>query len=389
MIKRDAESSLKKFASEYPVVAILGPRQSGKTTLAQMVFTNHRYVSFEDIDMRLFARNDPRKFLADNENKHGLILDEIQHVPDLLSYIQTYVDAQEQPGYFILTGSQNFMVNQTVSQTLAGRIAILTLLPLSIHELKKNDLLPPLVDTTIGKGGYPRIYAKDVSYLSWYPFYIQMYVERDVRQITSIQDLAAFERFLKLCAGRIGQLLNMSSLANDCGISVTTVRSWISLLQASYVIFLLEPHYKNFSKRLIKAPKLYFFDTGIAAALLGIKSDEQLASHYLYGGLFESLVMSELFKSYYNSGQFPHIYFWRDSIGHEVDCIIEHGQRLTPLEIKSGYTINSDYFSGLNYWNGLSGFDPSQGFVVYGGDRDQKRSEGTVVSWRNIDRIVS
>lgn len=353
-----------------------------------MLFTKHIYISFEDIDMRQFAQTDPRRFLAEHENKHGLILDEIQHVPSLLSYIQTYVDKHDVVGYFILTGSQNFMVHQATAQTLAGRIAVITLLPLSINELSKSKKLPLTPEKLLFKGCYPRIYAKKLAPSPWYSFYNRMYIERDVRLITNVTDLSNFQRFLLLCAGRIGQILNISSLANDCGISTNTAKSWLSILQASYIIFLLPPYYNNFSKRLIKSPKLYFYDTGLAASLLGIQTEKQLSGHYLRGGLFESLVLSELIKNAFNNAQEPHLYFWRDSHGHEVDGIIDNAGHLLSIEIKSGYTVNPDFFTALEKWNEISQTSPEDNFIIYGGENNQKRSKGNVVSWSSIAQKI-
>ena len=388
MISRSLKPVLINYATKFPVVAILGPRQSGKTTLSQATFTNHQYVSLENPDTRTFALTDPRGFLATHDNAYGIILDEIQHAPDLLSYIQTIVDREKKPGYFVLTGSQNFLIGQTITQTLAGRIAILTLLPLSINEFKENSLLPAAIETAIFTGGYPRIYADTIRPFEWYPNYIITYVERDVRQIINIQDLTVFQNFVKLCAGRIGQLLNISSLGNDCGISTTTARSWLTLLEASYIIFLLQPHHNNFSKRLIKSPKLYFFDTGLACSLLGIESEKQITTHYLRGGLVESLLISDFFKQVYNAGRKPHLYFWRDSHGHEVDCIREKGSQLIPIEIKAGKTISNNYFTELSYWNELTKSDPAQSFVIYAGNENQQRTNGKVLGWQSAGSII-
>jgi len=387
VIKRELESRLRQVAQQLPVVALLGPRQSGKTTLARSTFQDHKYISLENLDMRDIAQKDPHQFLELYRNPHGIILDEFQNVPTLLSYIQTYVDQEKLKGYFILTGSQNFLVNEAISQTLAGRIAILTLLPLSILELRDAKILPTSPEELIFKGSYPRIYAENVLPDIFYPSYILTYIERDVRQITKVTDLTTFKRFIQLCAGRIGQLLNISSLATDAGISVPTARSWLSLLEASYIIFLLQPHYRNFSKRLIKSPKLYFYDTGLASSLLGIESAEQVGTHYLRGGLFECLVVSDMYKHYYNTGKQPRIYFWRDNHGHEVDCIMEKGQRLVPIEIKASRTIQRDYFSGLDYWNKLAQQGNSSSFVVYAGDDYLPLKDGTILSWKMIDKI--
>lgn len=389
LITRQLSQDIKKMSKQYPVLAILGPRQSGKTTLAQMTFPNHKYISLENPDNRRFASEDPNGFfkLYQNENIHGIIIDEFQHVPSILSYIQTIVDANKRPGYFVLTGSQNFLVNQSITQTLAGRISLHTLLPLSCKELSNANMLPENIYSLILKGSYPSVYKPEVESERWYLNYFKTYVERDIRDIRQVADLIQFQNFVQLCAGRIGQLLNLSSLASDCGISVNTAKAWISLLEASYIIFSLYPHFKNFSKRLIKHPKLYFYDTGFACSLLKI-TPEQLPMHYLRGGLFESFVISELSKSFYNKGQQPPLYFWRDQSGNEIDCLIEQGSRLTPIEIKSSMTVGGDFFDGLEYWNNLSKQSPSNSYVIYAGDESQERSKGNVIGWREIYKIV-
>jgi predicted AAA+ superfamily ATPase len=387
MFKRDAEGILKEYAKGYPAIAILGPRQSGKTTIGKAVFNQHTYISLENINNRQFAQTDPEKFLQAYENQYGLIIDEIQHVPELLSYIQTAIDAHDRPGYFILTGSQNFIVHQSVSQTLAGRIAIVTLLPLSIHELSKADELVDSPEKAILKGGYPRIYNKHLQATNWYTYYINTYIERDVRQITRVIELSVFERFLKLCAGRIGQMLNISALASDAGITQQTAKSWLSILQASYLIFLLEPHYTNFNKRLVKMPKLYFYDTGIACALLGLIEADQIRNNFMFGALFEAYIIADLIKNQYNAGQKPSVYFWRDSHGHEIDCIVERGSELIPIEIKGGQTIAGDFFTGLDWWNAQAGTNPENGYLIYGGNMSHQRSKAYVLAWNKIYRI--
>jgi predicted AAA+ superfamily ATPase len=387
MIPRQMQPKLLQLASKFPVVALLGPRQSGKTTLLKESFSDYPYVSLEDLDMREFAQSDPRGFLETYRPDGKLILDEVQRVPSLFSYIQTEVDRKKNPGGFILSGSHNFLLSQQLSQTLAGRIAILTLLPLTMAELNKANKLPNEVEELLFQGLYPLVHSMSIPAVDWYPNYIRTFVERDVRLITNIGDLNSFQRFLKLCAGRIGQLVNVTSLASDCGISQMTARSWLSILEASYVIFLLQPHFQNFSKRLVKSPKMFFYDTGVACALLGIESAIQIKTHYLRGGLFESFVISEFLKIRLNEGLSPNCYFWRDKAGHEVDCIIEKGNELIPLEIKAGKTIASDYFNELNYWSNLAEKDPARGIVVYAGNENQKRKMGQVVSWQNIDKI--
>jgi predicted AAA+ superfamily ATPase len=387
VFKRDIESVLQTYAQGYPAIAILGPRQSGKTTIAQTVFNQHHYVSLENLNNRIFAQTDPEKFLRTYDNPHGVIIDEVQHVPELLSYIQTVIDAHDRPGYFILTGSQNFMVHQSVSQTLAGRVAIVTLLPLSIHELVEAKRLATTPEDAIIKGGYPRIYNKNLQATEWYTYYINTYVEQDVRQVTNVIDLITFERFLKLCAGHSGQMLNMSALASQAGITQHTAKSWLSILQASYIIFLLQPHYNNFNKRLVKMPKLYFYDTGLACTLLGITDPKQLRTNFMFGALFENYIIADLMKNRYNAGKKPNIYFWRDNHGHEVDCVIERGNELIPLEIKGGETITRDFFDGLDWWNTQAGTNPERGYLVYGGTMSQQRSKGQVIAWNNLFSI--
>ena len=387
MLSRTLTDTLKEFAAQFPVVALLGPRQSGKTTLAQNTFANYRYVSLENADIRSLALADPRGFLDNMLNEPGVILDEFQHAPALLSYLQTIVDTRYRPGFFILTGSQNFLLNQAITQSLAGRIGILTLLPLSINELRENQILPNSVDTVTFKGGYPRIYAQNFSPDRWYPSYIQTYIERDVRQLKNIPDLSLFQKFMQLCAGRTGQVLNLTSLGNDCGISSVTARAWLSILEASYIVFLLQPYHNNFNKRLIKSPKLYFYDTGVACSLLGIESQEQFFRHYLRGGLVESLIISEFIKNFLNQGRIPRIYFWRDSQGHEIDCIVEKGNQLIPIEIKAGQTISSSYFSGLEYWHALTKED-SQAYIIYAGSESLKTTYGTILSWANTNKAL-
>ncbi len=389
MIIRDLKNTLEEVSKQLPVIAILGPRQSGKTTLAQTSFKNHIYLSLEDLDTRARALNDPREFLEFHRNPYGLILDEIQNAPELLSYIQTYVDRENVLGYFILTGSQNFLVNQAVTQTLAGRIAILTLLPLSIAELRKNNLLPNTVEEFIFKGSYPRLYAHPIQPSLWYASYTLTYIERDVRQLASITDLTVFQLFMKLCAGHIGRLVNISSLANECGIDLRVAKGWLSILQASYIIFLLQPYYKNFNKRLVKTPKLYFYDTGLASALLQIESVEQLQTHYLRGELMENAIIAEFLKDVYNSARIPHLYFWRDNHGNEIDCLIEKGTHIIPVEVKAGRTVTTRYFKGLNYWNELTKNNPAKSYVIYAADENQKWKYGHVLSWKFSDTIIT
>lgn len=381
-ISRHAESRLKHFASSYPVLVITGPRQSGKSTLVRHAFPEYRYVSLEDLDQREFAEMDPRGFL--NQFSGGAILDEAQRCPALFSYIQTRVDERQQPGEFILTGSQQFGLLSGITQSLAGRAALLTLLPMTYDELQRAEKVGQNLDKILFDGAYPPIFDRGLEPHPWHGNYVRTYLERDVRQLIKVQDLGTFQRFLKLCAGRTGQLLNLSSLANDCGITHNTAKAWISVLEASYIVHLLPPHHQNFNKRLVKTPKLYFLDTGLATWLLGIQNHEQLSTHVQRGALFETWVISELLKARYNAGETSNLYFWRDRSGHEVDLLIDHGTHLSPLEIKSGQTINKDYFKGLEFWRKLAGKTAGQAWLVYGGDNRQIRSDVTVLPWYEI-----
>ncbi|MBN2479561.1 MAG: ATP-binding protein [Parachlamydiales bacterium] len=388
MIKRNIEAKLIEVSKKFPVVALLGPRQTGKTTTSRCVFNSHNYVSLENLDQREFAISDPKGFLKTNHNGHGMIIDEIQYAPDLLSYIQTQVDESQKPGEFILTGSQNFLIHEKISQTLAGRIFVATLLPFSIDELKSSKLFSNDINKSIFFGFYPRIIAQNINPVDWYPNYIRTYIERDIRLIKNITDLHLFQKFIKLCAGRIGQLLNFSSLANDCGISINTVKSWISVLEQSYIIFLLYPHFNNFSKRIIKMPKLYFFDTALACSLLELEKESQVMNHYLKGNLFESLIISDLLKQRYNKGLTSNLSFYRDRIGHEIDCIFHKGNELIPIEIKISQTFNTEYLTEIRYWQKIMK-STQKGLVVYGGEDNQIRQIANVLSWHEINSIVA
>lgn len=382
-IPRNAESRLKHNARGYPVLVVTGPRQSGKSTLVRHAFPQHRYVSLEDLDQREFAETDPRGFL--NQFNEGAILDEAQRCPALFSYIQTRVDERQQPGEFILTGSQQFGLLSGITQSLAGRAALLTLLPMTYGELLHAGKIGKNVDKILFDGAYPPIFDRGLEPRPWHGNYVRTYLERDVRQLIKVQDLGTFQRFLKLCAGRTGQLLNLSSLANDGGITHNTAKAWISVLEASYIVHLLPPHHQNFNKRLVKTPKLYFLDTGLATWLLGIQNSDQLTTHAQRGALFETWVISELLKARYNAGETSNLYFWRDRSGHEVDLLIDHGNSLSPMEIKSGQTINKDYFKGLEFWKNLAGDNAGKAWLVYGGDSRQMRSDVTVLPWHEIN----
>ena len=383
MIERELKNKLSELITKYPVVTLTGPRQSGKSTLLKSLFPDYQYVSLEDPDMRLFAGEDPRGFLTTYPDR--TIIDEAQRTPELFSYLQTHVDQQGKEGMYLLAGSHNFLLMQSIGQSLAGRTAVLKLLPFSHQEMANAGIIPQSVDEEILKGAYPRIFDKGIAPNDFYPFYIQTYIERDVRLLKNIGDLSKFVRFIKLCSGRIGQLLNITSLANDCGIAVSTASEWISLLEASYIIYLLKPDHHNFSKRLVKMPKLYFYDTGLACSLLEIKSETQLSIHYLRGSLFENLVINEFAKKSFNHGEEPQLTFWRDKTGNEVDLLQSIGNTRFAYEIKSGETFSPDYFKGLSYWSKLSGAKPESCFVIYSGNRAIKSSSGEVIPWNNFE----
>ena len=395
MITRQMSELVLETAKQYPVVAVTGPRQSGKTTLCRELFPEYIYVNLEKPDTRQFAKEDPNGFLA--QFSKPVILDEVQRVPELFSYIMPLVDEHRKMGEFILSGSQNFHLQEAISQSLAGRCATLKLLPLSCREINSknnHDIFQLSTEQLITekssssafeqvfKGGYPPIYDRNINPTNWYAQYTQSYLERDVRSLVNVGDLETFERFLRLAAGRSGQILNMDSLASDAGISPVTAKRWISLLTASYITYLLKPHSKNFNKRLIKTPKLYFYDTGLLCYLLNIRSVGDLELHSLRGAIFETFIISELVKSSYNAGIEPPFYFWRDSQGHEVDLLIENGEKLLPIEIKSGQTVASSMFSGLDYWQKLS--QSEDGMLIYGGAESYTRKGMKVRSWQEI-----
>lgn len=385
MINRRAIPILKMLAKGYPVITITGPRQSGKTTLARFVFKHKPYVSLEEPDQMEFANEDPRGFLA--RYPDGAVLDEAQRCPALFSYIQGIVDKDKRHGLFVLTGSQQFGLISRITQSLAGRAGLLHLLPFSLSELKAGSVLYKGIDDLLLKGFYPPVYDRELSPSNWYANYIFTYVERDVRQMVNVRDLSAFQRFVRMCAARTGQMLNLSQLANDCGITHNTARAWLSILEASYILFLLKPHHKNFGKRLIKTPKLYFYDTGLAAWLLGITDVKHMSIHAMRGFLFESLLVSELLKGRYHRGLASNLYFWRDNTGNEIDVLVEKAGTLVPIEIKSGQTVTKDYFTGLKKWLTIAGTSAESPYVIYGGSESQKRSGIEVLPWQDIVKL--
>jgi hypothetical protein len=366
MIKRDCMPELLQSAAEYPVVTVLGPRQSGKTTLVRSAFPRKPYRSLEEPDLRLLAHQDPRGFLA--AFPKGAILDEIQREPDLLSYIQGVVDADRQPGQFILTGSHQSSLHKSVSQSLAGRTALLTLLPFSLRELRHYQ---PEWDPfeLIVRGFYPRLHEEKLAPARFFNGYVQTYVERDVRALINLKDLRRFQQFLTLLAGRVGQLINYTSLANDTGVSSTTIKDWVSVLIASFVLFELPPYHANISKRVVKSPKIYFTDSGLAAHLAGLRTAEQVARDPLRGGLYENLIIADILKQRLNLGQPPDLFFYRDTHGNEVDLVIQKGRSLYPVEIKSAATFHADFHKGIVRFQAAAGKRALPGAILYNGSQ--------------------
>ncbi len=384
MINRDAQIKLIELSKSFKAIAVIGPRQAGKTTLVKTTFPNKPYYSLENLDTRNFAIEDPRGFLASMPN--GAILDEVQRVPHLFSYLQEILDNRLEKGQFILTGSNNFLLQETISQSLAGRVAYLNLLPFTANELKSGNLLPQTDEEILFNGFYPPIYDQNINPTDWMPNYIKTYIERDVRQIKNITDLLVFEKFMRVLAGRTGQELNLSAICNEVDVNLKTIQSWIGILENSFIIYLLKPYHQNYNKTIVKRPKIYFYDTGLVCSFLRISNASQLENHPLKGAIFETMVVIELVKKFTNKGMTAPLFYWRDKTGHEIDVIIEKNEKLIPIEIKSGKTINTDFFKHLKYWNNLSKNDNA--LIIYSGNQEQERSDGTMITnWRNINNI--
>jgi len=382
MVERILKEKIISLARKFPILTLTGARQCGKSTLLKHCFPDYRYVSLEDPDIRAFALQDPRGFLMNYGSR--TIIDEAQNAPELFSYLQTKIDAVHETGMYILSGSHEFLLLEKISQSLAGRCAVLHLAPFSIAELSAARLLAPDLNTWLFTGGYPRMYNNSIDPADYFPSYIQTYIERDVRLIRNISNHNAFVRFIKVCAGRIGTQLNYDSIAQDTEVSVPTIKDWISILEISNIIYLLKPHHENFGKRLVKSPKIYFYDTGLVASLLGLDTSAQITTHYLRGNLFENMVVSEFLKSFLFQGRIPPLSYWRDNAQHEVDLLIETGSDLHAIEIKAGATMRSSNFDGLVYLQNISKVKPENSYVVYAGDTDFKTSSGSYLSWKNI-----
>ena len=384
---RNIENKLKGLAKSYPVLVISGPRQSGKSTLVKHLFPNHVYTNLENIDERMMAKEDPRSFL-EKFNKKSVIIDEVQQVPSLFSYIQGIVDEKKQKAQFILTGSSGLDLLEGTSQSLAGRAAIFQLLPLCLEEFisyKKSFCLEEILFS----GGYPSIHFDHQPICDWYQDYCQNYLERDVRRITAVKDLGTFQLFLKMCAARCGQIINYSSFANDCGITPNTAKEWINVLEASFIIFKLNPYYKNYSKRLIKSPKLYFYDTGVACSLLGITSSKTLITHSARGGIFESWIISEIKKKFFNIHRTAPLYYWKNNQGIEIDLIIENLEQLIALEVKSSKTFNKSFLTNLDHFHQFAETDICSQYLIYGGlsQQGQRIGKTQILSWKELHHL--
>lgn len=381
MIPRKITKEILQLKKEFPIVTILGPRQSGKTTLVKDIFKKYKYVSLEDPDMRELVQDDPRGFLE--EYNKNVIIDEVQRTPEFFSYLQTHVDKIKQNGSFILTGSHNYLLMENISQSLAGRTGIVTLLPLSMEELFKDDINN--LNKTIFTGFYPRIFDQNIRPNSFYKSYLNTYLERDIRMIKNISNYSSFLKFLKLIAGRCGQVLNVKTVAEDSGISYHTAESWISILETSYIIFKLQPFHKNFNKRIIKSPKIFFYDTGLLCHLLGIRKKEEITNHYLKGNIFENFIISDVIKFDYNQGNLNSFYFWQDTNKNEIDLIIEKGEDTKALEIKAGSTIRSELFKNLVTWEKLQ--KKTKTFLFYGGDMNMTKKGTKILNWKDLIQI--
>ncbi len=384
MYKRELSKYLEGSLLTYSVLTLLGPRQSGKTTLVLNLFPDYDYRSLEDPDERALAQDDPRGFLAGLGEK--AILDEFQRVPELSSYIQGIVDKPENKRKFVLTGSNGLMLVDSITQSLAGRTELFELLPLSYREIaQKEEELE--INELMVLGGFPRIRKDGLNPTKWLKNYFQLYVEKDIRQIANIKNLDLFERFMRLAAGRAGQLINASSLANEVGVTAPTIQHWISALRSTYICFSLQPHHKNFNKRIVKSPKLYFHDTGLLCYLLGINDEKQLETHPLRGSIFENFIVSEIYKNKVNTAQEVNLFYWRDQKGHEIDIVEDKSEFLYPVEVKRSQTFSPSFVKNLKYFNKLqvecqTSLSSIQGEVIYCGEKEHRFKDFEILNWK-------
>ncbi len=382
IIKRRITALIESQKHKFPILALTGPRQSGKTTLLKEIFEDYEYVSLENPNNRLFASQDPVGFL--NQYHQKVILDEVQRVPELFSYLQERVDNSKIMGQYILSGSQNFHLLNSITQSLAGRVALFKLLPLDFSELKDANLLSETYIAAAKKGFYPAIYDRDIDPNIFYKNYVQTYIEKDVTELLNIKDLKLFRTFLSLCAGRAGQLLNFSSLANECDISHNTAKAWLSILESSYIIFLLQPYHNNFNKRVVKTPKLYFYDTGLLNYLLGIKTEEALIENRLKGNIFENMIIAEYQKMNHHLYLDQEHYFWQDSNGNEVDLLMKNNKGFSVFEVKTTQTVTSKLFDKMDLFEKIASPAKVEKTLIYGGEKDENRTNYKVTSWKNI-----
>lgn len=386
-IKRAISQVIKNGAQQIPVIAIIGPRQSGKSTLAKELFKNHTYLDMQDAGLVDFAQQDPKGFLQTYKNEHGIIIDEAQYAPTLFSQIKVEADKDPRSGYYILSGSQNFLLHQKISESLAGRVYFYNLLPLSIQELHDAQLLYDQPEDQIFKGFYPRVYQPLVDSRDYYQNYISTYVERDIRTIRNIEHISTFKKFMQLCAVRVGAPVNYSDLAANCGISMATAKSWLSLLETSFILFLLPSYHENLGKRITKSPKLYFYDVGLAATLMGATKEMIIKKREIYGALFENMIIVDLMKNFNARNSHYNVTFFRDSNQNEIDLIIETQGKTIPLEIKASATMQSSFFKTMAWFNQETS-NEERAIVVYGGDKNQVRTQGNAFTWQHMHQLI-
>ena len=384
--KRNVSSQINKLEKGFPVISVTGPRQSGKTTFLQHHFSNYTYFNLESPQTREFIESDPQQFLK--ANPKNIIVDEVQRLPELLSYIQVHVDEQQKMGSIVISGSQNLLISEKISQSLAGRAGYQNIFPFSLKELISHKLNLSNRYEQILNGFYPALYTRDIGSTLFYSRYLATYVERDARMIKNIQNLSQFQKFMGLLAGRVGQVVNASSLANDAGIAPNTAEDWISILEASYIVYRLQPYYKNVGKRLIKSPKIFFYDTGVLCSLLNLSTVNELTNHYAVGSIFENFIISEFKKEVSETNKSARIYFYRDNHGNEMDLVIDTGGNLIPVEVKSSATYSNTLFKGFDYWK-KNIDEKANGFVVYGGENSQKIQSNELVSWMNLQKVFA